>query len=277
MTVATRYLGTCPVCYREQKLRAGLMVLHGYTRPGYGYVQGNCFGVGWAPFEVSPDGTIAYVERVLQPMLERQELFLQNLRNGTITVLHVPDYSKPPSRFGRETKKITPADGHAFRSEVLSRISSTESLIRQLTRDIAERTEKVRGWKAAPIRTEEETLRSRERVTAEKRAALDEARAARQAKREALDAKQRAREQERADLISEYRQIFQELALDRSEQAKGLARQHWSKMHTRMNKKGYLHFYANDLECDAALFALGLARPSSRGSYVEYAYPSGLL
>lgn len=68
-------LGTCPCCFGTFKLslkgsRNGSdktmpgMVLHGYKRPGRGYVQGECPGVGWAPFELSKEGTEHYLERL---------------------------------------------------------------------------------------------------------------------------------------------------------------------------------------------------------------------
>lgn len=276
MVTATRYLGTCPVCYREQKLHKMAMVHHGYQRPGYGYIQGDCFGVGWAPFERSPDGTIAYVERALQPMLERSELYLQRLQEGLVTELSVPDYSKPPTRFGRETKKITPADGYRFEQEVRNQITHTQSLIRQLTSDIAERTERVRTWRESPIKTEEEVLQQRARITDERRAALDEARAAKQAKRAALDAKQRAREQEKLDLIAEYRNIFEQLAEKATAHDREEAKRLWIYLWKRVNKKSYLHFYAPQLEADEALERLGLAVPSRhRAGHMEYSNDLG--
>jgi len=278
MTTATRYLGTCPVCDREQKLhrdrQSGLLVMvhHGYLRPGHGYIQGDCYGVGWQSFEESPDGTIAYVERVLQPHLEKSQSFLERLEAGTVTELYVPTYA---SR-GETLKRITPEDGYTFKEAVRRRISETSRLVRQLTEDIAERTEKVARWRPEPVRTEEEVLQKRESMTVARRAVIDEARAARQAKRAALDAKQRAREQEALDLIEEYRNIFEQLAFHPTAEARKEAQQHWVKMHKRMNKKGYLHFYPSRLQAEEALRRLGLAVPSRRGDgYWNYANDLG--
>jgi hypothetical protein len=81
--------GTCPVCFNNIKLSArsavpGMpgMVLHGYKRPGHGSVEGNCFGQGWPPFELSPKGTIAYANRlsIHVAMLRDQ---LSNLSDAT--------------------------------------------------------------------------------------------------------------------------------------------------------------------------------------------------
>ena len=61
---------TCPCCFRPFMLlpRAKKgdrsmpgIVLHGYRRPGTGYLQGECFGNGWPPFEISSEGTKEYL------------------------------------------------------------------------------------------------------------------------------------------------------------------------------------------------------------------------
>ena len=52
-------VGHCAVCDRLQKLSrtdAKTMVLHGYERPGYGYIIGNCLGYDFKPYEISPEG-----------------------------------------------------------------------------------------------------------------------------------------------------------------------------------------------------------------------------
>lgn len=251
-----------------------MMVLHGYERPGHGYVNGKCWGVGWQPWETSPDGTIAYVERMLQPLLDTTRERLARLEAGVSEIaVEEYDYVKRQPTF----KTLTPADGYEFKSAVRSKSKRLGVVIAQVTRDIEDRTERVRNWQRGQVQTEEEVVRKREKVTDQRRALLDQARQAKLEKRAALDAKQRAREQEREDLIREYRQIFEELAQDRSEQSKRLAREHWVKMNKRKSKKGYLHFYPSVLESDEALFVLGLARPSGRGSYIDYAYDSGIL
>jgi hypothetical protein len=54
--------GTCSVCGRNVKLSStGKIVDHGYTIR-YGFQEGNCFGVGWAPIEVSSAGAEAYLK-----------------------------------------------------------------------------------------------------------------------------------------------------------------------------------------------------------------------
>jgi hypothetical protein len=72
---------TCSCCFgpfmllpkakRGDKSMPGV-VLHGYKRPGRGYLEGECFGAGWPPFELSSEGTSAYLVH-LESILEGLE------------------------------------------------------------------------------------------------------------------------------------------------------------------------------------------------------------
>ena len=53
--------GTCACCGANVKMDStGKLVLHGYKRPGYGYTEGSCFGVGYEPYERSTKGAEDY-------------------------------------------------------------------------------------------------------------------------------------------------------------------------------------------------------------------------
>jgi hypothetical protein len=78
--------GTSPVCERSIRLRAGKIVHHGYARPGRGHIVGDCYGVGFAPYEVSSDGTRAYRDRMVAAGLTA-EAFLARLESGAIEEL----------------------------------------------------------------------------------------------------------------------------------------------------------------------------------------------
>jgi len=85
-------LGTCPCCFGTFKLllkgsRNGSdktmpgMVLHGYKRPGTGYAEGECHGVGWPPYELSKEGTENYLRwiEVYLMHIEKQYEVLQDV------------------------------------------------------------------------------------------------------------------------------------------------------------------------------------------------------
>lgn len=81
--------GTCGACFRAMRLtKDGLVVRHGWSEFGgtrrvgeYGNVahSGPCFGVGWAPYEVSPECTRAFLTQVLFPMGLNANAYLQRL------------------------------------------------------------------------------------------------------------------------------------------------------------------------------------------------------
>lgn len=53
---STRFVGWCPICEHDVKVRGGALVHHGYRRPGVGYIIGDCYGAQKLPYEVSPNG-----------------------------------------------------------------------------------------------------------------------------------------------------------------------------------------------------------------------------
>lgn len=71
-------VGTCGICNNIQKLRKTDLVLHGYTRPGYGWIQGSCFGVGYKAWELSPESVEAYID-ALDKMIPQQKASIASL------------------------------------------------------------------------------------------------------------------------------------------------------------------------------------------------------
>lgn len=78
--------GSCPVCFKNVKLSPrNTIVLHGYTRPGYGQVEGNCPGVGKPPFEISSEGSSDYLRETLEPEILYLKKEIKRLRSGKVT------------------------------------------------------------------------------------------------------------------------------------------------------------------------------------------------
>lgn len=73
MATTTRFVGTCPVCGRRQKVRGGNLVHHGYQRPGHGQIEGDCFAVNRLPHETSPETAKAFLNQVVEPQLVQLE------------------------------------------------------------------------------------------------------------------------------------------------------------------------------------------------------------
>lgn len=59
--------GTCAICGKNCKLDGGKRVVsHGFTVE-YHQQNGSCFGVGYKPWELSPEGAIGLIEKCLIP------------------------------------------------------------------------------------------------------------------------------------------------------------------------------------------------------------------
>jgi len=77
--------GTCQCCFRTQKVVRGAMTLHGYKRPGTGYIIGNCRGTGYVPYEVSCEQTKVFRGEIEQ-MREAKRAALARLQARPDTV-----------------------------------------------------------------------------------------------------------------------------------------------------------------------------------------------
>lgn len=75
------HTGTCACCMRNVKLLDLKIVDHGYRMVGYR--AGNCFGVGYPPFEVSAEGAIKFSEHLAIQRTSTQGR-LANLEAGKI-------------------------------------------------------------------------------------------------------------------------------------------------------------------------------------------------
>lgn len=87
---ANDIVGTCGICHNIQKLRNKELVLHGYTRPGYGWIQGSCFGVGYKAWELSPESVEAYIKH-LDRAIPNQRDHIGELKNAKSFVVLIDD------------------------------------------------------------------------------------------------------------------------------------------------------------------------------------------
>lgn len=83
---------TCACCFRAQKVKPnGKMFVHGYTRPGYGYIEGGCPGNQFAPYEVSVEGTV-YMLGLIKNALTAREAAAEALKTATTLTVTVSVY-----------------------------------------------------------------------------------------------------------------------------------------------------------------------------------------
>lgn len=275
----TRFVGNCPVCERDQRLKDNRMVHHGYQRPGDGCIYGDCPGVKYLAYELSTEGC-EYYKKMVQSQKAAVEAHLASLEAGEVKTLHKETYDGS-SRF---PKLVPVQEGEAgFLSLLRSAINKAHGRISQCEFEIERMNKRIAAWTLKAVRTLEEAAEAA-RTAPEKlarKAERDAKRQARADKAAALKAKRDAWKAERQALITKYHDLFTKLhnGLESVQDRKNCANMHWRDMNKASRKKGYLSFYPRELGCDEALIALGLARTENRGSgdFTMYAYDNGLL
>lgn len=74
-----RFIGWCPICEGDYKVRANRLVHHGYQRPGTGFIVGDCPGVHHPPYELSTFTCELYANLLVRRISET-EIYLRELR-----------------------------------------------------------------------------------------------------------------------------------------------------------------------------------------------------
>lgn len=141
--------GTCPVCEGNFKRNGTGLVHHGYQRPGDGAIHGDCFAVGYLPWELSPQGAEDYLKLALRPHLDGAKAHLIVLQGGEITKFFKKERV---SGFGSRATYITvevtrESNPYEFESILKSRIYDCERDIRWTEREIARFEARIAAWK----------------------------------------------------------------------------------------------------------------------------------
>jgi|SRR5688572_2636688 len=199
MTTTARFVGTCPVCQNRQKVRSGLLVHHGYQRPGDGYIVGDCFAVKMAPHESSPETAKAYHDH-LQKVIAGRRSSLESVRVAEELPYSYTVYEgrEKLSRLAtlRKGDKASYQPGYSlpsFESHQRAVIVNLTREVEFLEREATRLQGLIDTWTLQPLTTvEEETRRTSAEAKAErdaKKAERDAAKAAKQAQKDAREAK----------------------------------------------------------------------------------------
>jgi len=87
----TKPRAECQVCARQQALDvSGNMVHHGYQRPGFGYIVGDCFGVAHKPYPAT-DALILW-QSALENAIESMTVQIAAIDNGTRGTITANEY-----------------------------------------------------------------------------------------------------------------------------------------------------------------------------------------
>lgn len=166
--------GTCQCCFNSQKVSKAdgkLMSLHGYERPGNGYILGECRGQEQQPYEVSCEKTKQFKAEIVV-MRTNQQNYLNRLNANEIEALgtkierprteeekqnYLTQFKtmyemvsvkrgedEKPNPFYPDSPWIVVPSFEKLRTAA---IANTEQIIRQMTRDIDFLGEKITSWK----------------------------------------------------------------------------------------------------------------------------------
>lgn len=279
MTTATRHIGFCPICEGDFKLvDETKLVHHGYRRPGGGYIVGDCLSVHKQPYELSDEVCHQY-QALLMNKLVLNHKYLSRLERGEVTSFMV-ERPKMNGHYREMVRvEIATPNGYDFIRELDQQIHNTKWEIKGLKNEIERMDKHIAAWTLKPVRTVEEELEKVRQAKAERKALSDARKAKKQAKADALKAKYAKWEQEKAELMAKWKGVFIELAAQVDAAATnnemGLVTQlEWKaldlgrQMQKERGKKGYLNFYARDLEIDEVMLKLGLAEAKDRNGQV---------
>lgn len=147
--------GTCGACFGNFKLTKAAkhgkdrslpgMVLHGYQRPGHGYINGNCMGQDWPPFELSKECTEATLEN-RENGLKMVRAKLHTLKTNPpeeITILGV--ISQQPQTIRKSE------DEREWDRQLKYLIRRTEMSEKELEDLVVFLKANLRGWKVKPL------------------------------------------------------------------------------------------------------------------------------
>ncbi len=149
------YIGVCQCCFGEYKVSDNkLIVLHGYRRPGIGYIQGSCAGVDHQPFEYDCALTKEII-RQHRAHVAGVQAWVQSFQAGKITTLtrrwteYKDDGAWNYSTVERE-EEIGPDSPH-WEKEARKALAQAEFDIRYVTRIADEFQARVDAWEPRTI------------------------------------------------------------------------------------------------------------------------------
>jgi hypothetical protein len=166
-----RLLGTCPICEGTYKVRGGVMVHHGFKRPGDGMIHGDCFAVGAPPYEVSCEITKVYRAQIESHRANVAEV-LSGYQARTVTRFSVSRLGCGwPTRIVETDYALGVTELYAWDYAFDHQTRELASRVRMLDSEIARLTQLVDTWEPRDIRTVMEEKARHDKAAREARAA----------------------------------------------------------------------------------------------------------
>ena len=280
----TRIIGKCPVCEGDFKVHVTNgthgMVHHGYQRPGFGYIVGDCFAVGREPYELSCQATKDYQKIVQERLLnchERLEALSKrtpefiDVTKDIACVVPQPLYYRDALIQGVIRYHRDNADEHReYEDAVKSEIYNIQYQIRMLEGEVERTHRLITDWVLKPVRTVEEVEAEKRAVVAARVAEKRRIQDAKKAETAARRAERAKKEAERQAKIKVWTDLIQACATSEVNSFEERRKTALDCLHELRKTKYRLNsFY--ELKIDDALVALKLAtRDEKTPSWVTY-------
>jgi len=134
--------GECQICQRRHILDSrGNLVLHGYQRPGHGHIVGDCFGVGYPPWEVSSDRLEEWIELLKK---RSDQAAKDAVKVSKLTTINVNRGSERNPRMVTLTKSDP-----SFEGVLDQRVRDLKQTSKWLADDAKRETQRLKTWKPA--------------------------------------------------------------------------------------------------------------------------------
>ncbi|APU88946.1 hypothetical protein Rctr197k_145 [Virus Rctr197k] len=264
-------LGTCGCCEREVAIEGGRLVHHGYSRPGDGSIHGDCFAVGYEPYERSTAACEAW-RSMVEADIPKYEKRLADLGAGRVTYIRrsfgfsagFAEYAMGVTELHRfqwaleHTQWETSENINAAKKEVarMNRLINDFELRELGTETRAGQKERAAKEARAAERAAKKALRD------EKARVLREKKAIKAAKAEALKAKYRAE----LEAVLEKHEALGSL---KAPSVKFEAMDVIARMQKECRKTPKVSFRTRELGWEELFIRLGLAQREDRG-WVQY-------
>ena len=209
MKLITTIVGTCSICEREIAVQRGDLVHHGYQRPGYGFIQGDCFGVGYAPYERSTRACLNYQALAKANARHLQEE-IAKLESGATTYL-VQHHYRPYGSPSKDEFALGVTDPAIWAYQVKREITRLKAEKNLEEYEVGRMNGLLERWELRELGSETRAG-AKERAEREARAKeRAEKKAVRDAKRAALDAKNAAKKERAEALQAKYKEQLEAL------------------------------------------------------------------
>lgn len=185
---STRFVGWCPVCQHDVKVRSRALVHHGYKRPGIGFIVGDCPGVGHEPYELGTGAAVAYLNDHVTPQVVKVRhnlqvleagppwLYFENFDVATRRLIRNPQTREPEMiRLTRAEAEDRAAqlpgydsDRYSWEKRLRIAIANAQSRLEFVESEEVRITGLIDSWEPRPLRTIEEEIQRQEQSRSER-------------------------------------------------------------------------------------------------------------